>query len=290
MRITEFPLPKRTLVHISDTHLLAGDGKLYDRVDSTAHLRCLLAELETSGVRPDAFIFTGDIADKGESDAYAAAREAVAPVAARLGAETIWVMGNHDDRESFRTGLLDQFPDTQPVDEVRMIGGLRIIALDTSVPGEHYGEISDGQLDWLRGVLATPVPEGSILAMHHPPIPSMLHLAASVELRDHRRLSGALSGGDVRTIIAGHLHYSSHSTFAGIPVSVASASCYTQDLNVPVGGTRGRDGARAFNLIHVYDDVILHSVVPVGETPALSYVSKEETDRLLAKDGVIRRS
>ena len=52
-----------------------------------------------------------------------------------------------------------------------------------------------------------------------------------------------LAGTDVRMILGGHLHYSTHSLFAGIPVSVASATCYTQDLTVPVGGTRPRDGA-----------------------------------------------
>jgi hypothetical protein len=90
----------------------------------------------------------------------------------------------------------------------------------------------------------------------------------------------------VRGIIAGHLHYSSTATFAGIPVSVASASCYTQDLNVPVGGTRGRDGARAFNLVHVYPTTVLHSVVPLGAFPTLDYIDPEESARRLAADGI----
>ena len=81
----------------------------------------------------------------------------------------------------------------------------------------------------------------------------MLDLAVLVELRDQAGLAAVVRSSDVRTILAGHLHYSTTATFAGIPVSVASATCYTQDLNVPVGGTRGRDGAQAFNLVHVYD-------------------------------------
>ena len=103
--------------------------------------------------------------------------------------------------------------------------------------------------------------------MHHPPVPSVLDLAVAVELRDQAALAEVVEGTDIRSIIAGHLHYSSTATFAGIPVSVASASCYTQDLNVPVGGTRGRDGARAFNLVHVYPTTVLHSVVPLGVVP-----------------------
>ncbi|HWR86724.1 MAG TPA: phosphodiesterase, partial [Rhodoglobus sp.] len=185
-----------------------------------------------------------------------------------------------------RTSLLREFPSTKPVDRVHDVNGLRVIALDSTVPGHHHGEVSDAQLDWLAEELSTPAPHGTILAMHHPPLPSVLDLAVSVELRDQGGLAEVLWGSDVRSIIAGHLHYSSTGTFAGIPVSVASATCYTQDLNVPVGGTRGRDGARAFNLVHVYPTTVLHSVVPVGEYSALHWVDAAETRRRLADAGI----
>jgi 3',5'-cyclic-AMP phosphodiesterase len=107
-----------------------------------------------------------------------------------------------------------------------------------------------------------------------------------VELRDQAGLAEVVEGSDIRSIIAGHLHYSSTATFAGVPVSVASASCYTQDLNVPVGGTRGRDGARAFNLVHVYPSTVLHSVVPLGAFPALDFIDAEESSRRLGASGI----
>lgn len=285
-RIAEYPRPDHFLLHISDTHVLAGGEKLYGSVDSEQHLRALLTEVEASGGRPEAIIFTGDLADRGQPDAYARLRALVEPTAERMGARVIWVMGNHDDRGSFREGLRDELPDVSPVDDVYWIGGLRVIVLDSTVPGHHYGDVSESQLDWLAAELAMPAPEGTILAMHHPPIPSVLDLAVSVELRDQSQLREVLEGSDVRSIIAGHLHYSSTATFAGIPVSVASASCYTQDLTVPTGGTRGRDGARAFNLVHVYPNTVLHSVVPLGQYPTLDYVDAEESARRLAADGI----
>ena len=69
-------------------------------------------------------------------------------------------------------------------------------------------------------------------------------------------------------------------------MSVASATCYTQDLNVPVGGTRGRDGARAFNLVHVYPTTVLHSVVPLGAFPALDWIDADESARRLGESGI----
>jgi hypothetical protein len=96
-----------------------------------------------------------------------------------------------------------------------------------------------------------------------------------------------LRGTDVRSIIAGHLHYSSTATFAGIPVSVASATCYTQDLTGEVGGTRPQDGAQSYNLVHVYEDVVLHSVVPVAAGRTLSVTSAAESAAVLAAHGVV---
>jgi 3',5'-cyclic-AMP phosphodiesterase len=286
-RTAEYARPDHFLLHISDTHLLAGPGLLYDRVSGETHLRELFAELETSGGRPEAIVFTGDLADRGEPEAYETLRSIVEPAAARLGAQIIWVMGNHDSRAAFRETLLGELPRTTPIDRVYDVNGLRVITLDSTVPGHHFGEVADSQLDWLAEELSVPAPHGTILAMHHPPLPSVLDLAVAVELRDQAGLREVLEGSDVRSIIAGHLHYSSTGTFAGIPVSVASATCYTQDLNVPVGGTRGRDGARAFNLVHVYDSTIMHSVVPLGEYAALDYVDAAETQRRLAASGIV---
>ncbi len=289
MRTAEYPAPERVLLHLSDTHLRAAGSRLFDLVDATDHLARALAVIEASGIAPDAIVFTGDLADLGEGDAYGELRALVEPFAERLGTRVFWVMGNHDDRTQFRARLLDeQAPiDPQPVDTVDELDGLRLVTLDSTVPGFHHGELRDSQLAWLADVLATPAPLGTILAMHHPPVPSVLPLAGSVELRDQARLARVVRGTDVRAIVAGHLHYSTFATFAGIPVSVASSTCYAQDLTVPAGGTRPQDGAQAFNMVHVYDDTVVHSVVPVDAPNTLEHIDANEAQRRLADAGVL---
>ena len=270
----EHPRPRHFLLHLSDPHLLGGPDPLYGAVDSEARLIQLFDEVQASGARPEAVIFTGDLADKGDPEAYAKLRAIVEPAC-------------KDNRANFRAGLLDQPGNDAPVDHSYYVNGLRVITMDTSVPGFHHGELSDDQLDWLAAQLETPAPDGTILALHHPPVPSVLDLSVLVELRDQAALESVVRDSDVRTILAGHLHYSTTASFAGIPVSVASATCYTQDLNVPVGGTRGRDGGQAFNLVHVYEHTIVHSGVPLGSTPTVGeYVTPEETERRLAAAGI----
>ncbi|WP_341394138.1 phosphodiesterase [Arthrobacter sp. G119Y2] len=281
----EHPRPRHFILHLSDTHLVGGTGPLYGAVDSRAKLEELFSRLEDSGQKPEAIVFTGDLADKGEPQAYAKLRDIVLPAAERMGARVIWAMGNHDNRENFKSALLDEAPDMAPVDRVYLVNGLRIITLDTTVPGYHHGELSGAQLTWLRDVLRTPAPEGTVLAMHHPPVPSVQDLTVLVELRHQRDLAAALEGTDVRSIIAGHLHYSTFATFAGIPVSVASATCYTQDLTTP--GTRGQDAGQAYNMVHVYEDSVVHSVVPLDEDRTVGErVDEAETRRRLEAAGV----
>ena len=288
LRAAEYPRARHLLVHISDTHFVTpADPLLHGVADTRAHLAELLDGLEGTGVHPEALLFTGDLADRGAADAYRSLREVVEPVAGRMGARVVWAMGNHDNRETLRTALLDEPASAAPYDHVVMLGGLRVVVLDTSVPGRHHGELTAEQLAWLSTVLAEPAPEGTLLVMHHPPVPCVQDLAVVVELRDQRALADVLRGTDVRVILAGHLHYSTSATFAGIPVSVASATCYTQDLQTPLRGSRGRDGAQAFNLVHVYDETVMHSVVPIGDYPTVGGLKDAEfTARLLAEAGM----
>jgi 3',5'-cyclic AMP phosphodiesterase CpdA len=227
-------------------------------------------------------VFTGDLTDLGEPEAYRALRAAVEPWAERLGAPVVWVAGNHDERPALRAGLLDEEPSLDPVTGVWDLDGLRIIALDSTVPGWHHGDLDAAQLDWLRDELATPAPLGTILALHHPPLPTHIPFFDILELRDQPRLAAAIAGSDVRAILAGHLHYSTSGTFAGVPVSVAAASCYTMDLARPADEVNGMDAGQSFHLVHVWDDTITHAVVPVVDADTSGYFTPAWVDEMAA--------
>lgn len=271
----QYPPARRTILHLSDTHLLGGNVPLGGRYDTAANLARTLAKVEELGIRPDAIVFTGDLTDLGEPDAYRALAEAVEPVAERLGSPVIWVAGNHDERSALRRDLLGLEPTEEPVTGVWDLDGLRVIALDSSVPGWHHGDLDEGQLAWLREVLATPAPLGTLIALHHPPLPSHIPFFDILELRDQGRLADAIAGTDVRGILAGHLHYSVSGMFAGVPVSVSAATCYTMDIARPAAEVNGMDAGQSFHLVHVYDDTITHAVVPVVEADPAQFFSEE---------------
>ena len=271
MQFGQYPAPRHVIAHVSDPHLLA-DRLQYGVVDTEAGLTRSLERLARLDPPPQALVFTGDLADRAEPKAYARLREIVEPVAERMGARVVWVMGNHDERAPYAAELFgEQADDSTTQDRVHEVDGLRIISLDTSVPGYHHGELTDGQLAWLADVLATPAPHGTLLALHHPPIPvPTVPVAQIIELHDQHRLAAVLAGTDVRGIIGGHFHFSSYSTFAGIPVSVAAATCYTMDP-APLGRfVSGVDGHQAVTMLHLYDDRVVHTIVPLAGAPEVT--------------------
>ena len=142
--VSEYGRPSHFFVHISDTHITATEteGLYGSTVYSLDHLTKLFRRLRGTDLRPDAIIFTGDLADLGEPEAYRKIRQIVDPVAAQLGTEVLWVMGNHDHRGHFRAELLGESePSLRTVDSVHMYNGLRVIVLDSTVHGAHWGEV-----------------------------------------------------------------------------------------------------------------------------------------------------
>ncbi len=288
----QHPDPILAIAHLSDTHLRT--TLQYGVIDTLAQLHKSLERLGRLTPVPRALVFTGDLADVAEPESYRELRSQVEPLAAEMGAEVIWVMGNHDERAAYSRELFDDESEL-PQDRVHDIDGVRIIAMDSTVPGWHHGELDDAQLDWLREVLAAPAPRGTILALHHPPIPSpMVPMEAFIELRDQHRLAEVIEGTDVRAIVAGHYHHTSHSTFAGVPVSVASATCYTLDVAPIQRLISSIDAFQSFNMIHVYEDRLVTTMVPVDDAveihgygedlrPLLEAMSREEQIEMVSR-------
>lgn len=265
----QHPAPTHVVAHLSDTHLLAGGALLGGVVDTAQHLRDALARLELAAPAADALVVSGDCTDLGEPEAYALLRELVEPVAERMGATIVYAAGNHDERAPMWRAL-DGVDSDAPYDRVHDVAGLRIVALDTSLAGFHHGGFDEGQAQWLADALATPAEHGTLLVAHHPPLPYRARILQVLEFHDEPLLAEVLAGTDVRAILSGHLHVNGSGTFAGIPVVLANATSYADDLAAGPTGFVGVDGAQSANVLEVYPHTIAHSVVPAFALPSLS--------------------
>ncbi|PBC39816.1 hypothetical protein CJ179_32105 [Rhodococcus sp. ACS1] len=216
-----------TVLHLSDVHASAS-APLHSRVDGIARVRRVADRVESSTLRPDVVVVTGDLSHHGDGSSYPALASVFDELRGRLGCPVVVVPGNHDEPRRFAAVF-----GRNPVEHVH---GFRVIGLDTAA-----GSVSREDLDLLRSELRSPAPNGTVLALHHPPVPSPAATLAGRELAAPEELAVALAGSDVVAILAGHFHHPMSGVFAGIPVWVGGSLAYLQDTGTPADTVIGFD-------------------------------------------------
>lgn len=258
------------LAHLSDTHLTSA-GVSYNKVlDSTAAMTRALDVLRQSiadGRTVDAVVFSGDLTDTGDPDAYRRIAAAVDELGGDPPPASIYATGNHDLRPEFHRQLLHR-SDPGPVLQVRQINGLRVIALDSTIPGAGQGRLAPEHLEALAAELTVSSPAGSIVVLHHAPIPPPSPLLSffALEPASRRALATTIQDTDVRLILAGHHHLAQSGTLGGVPVAVAGSTAIRTDPLAPAGHERTW-ASGSFNLVEVFADTVTVSVIPVDGAP-----------------------
>lgn len=271
--------PRHRVVQISDIHLTS-TGELYPGVDPEQRLRAILAELGSVDWDASLVIVSGDLADRAEPGAYERLRTILSDARERLGAELLVLPGNHDDVARVRSLVLGLEQSNKPLDSVVHVDGLRVIGLDSTAPGFDYGELGDDQLQWLAGELATRAPDGTILALHHPPIWSTTPHNELIGLRARGRLADVIRGTDVMLVLSGHTHRTSSGMLAGIPVWVSPATASVED-SLFARGFRGHVGG-GFTCVDVLGPgEVVTTYVPLAGRDAVLYetVLEDPTQR-----------
>ena len=227
---------------------------------------------------PDVLVLSGDVANRGEAESYVRLRPTIDAALERFGAKLLVAPGNHDDVALLRAYLLGRGAERGPLDEVVRVGGLRVIGLDSSVPGEDHGELDDAQIAALAGELAEPAPDGTVLAIHHPPIWSTTPMSELVALRDPQRLADVIRGSDVRLILGGHTHRVSAGIVAGIPVWVSPSTGSHADV-LTRDGFGGHAGG-GFTRVDILDDgEIVATFVPLTGRDEILYEFRADPHR-----------
>ncbi|HUA48266.1 MAG TPA: metallophosphoesterase [Solirubrobacteraceae bacterium] len=261
--------PRYTIVQVSDPHVPA-DGFLFDRVDACARVQTSVEMIAAAGCAPDVLVLSGDVADHGEAEAYVRLRPVIEAALQWFGAKLLVAPGNHDDVALLRAHLLGREPECGPLDEVVRVGGLRLIGLDSSVPDEVHGALTDDQLEALAEELAEPAADGTVLVVHHPPIWSTTPMSELVALREPQRLAEVIRGRDVRLILSGHTHRVSAGTLAGVPVWVSPATGSHADV-LALNGFRGHAGGGFTRIDILGDGEIVATFVPLTGRDEILY-------------------
>jgi len=230
------------IAQLSDTHVCAGGAPLLGRIDTTGALAAAIAHLRRLSPQPDAVLLTGDCVDRGDPAEY----ETLTGLLAQLPCPLYALPGNHDSRSAFRAAFADR-PWMPPADGAYLHyvadllpkaggPGLRLIALDSLVPGQPYGAIDPPRLQWLAARLDEAPDQPTLIAMHHPPF------RTGIEHMDAMNCDGGDAMADliarhpqVVRLVCGHVHRAVSLPWGGTVASIAPSPAHAVDLDLQPG-------------------------------------------------------
>jgi len=210
------------LLQISDLHI----GASWNDADPD---ECLLRAVEailSLPDRPDALLVSGDLTDNGAPEEYRRVRELLAP----LDLTPHVLPGNHDLRAPLREAFELPGRDEEPVSHAVDLGPLRLVCLDSTIPGAEGGSLDGGRVEWLDATLAEDAAKPTVVALHHPPLRTEIPTFEQIGLAPEsiEALAAVLARHpQVIRIVAGHVHRSIVAELAGRAV-VTVPSTYLQ--------------------------------------------------------------
>lgn len=210
------------LVQLSDLHI----GGSENGMDPIPRLEAVIEAVQVLPNRPDAALISGDLTDDGGVEGYRLAREMLA----RLEVPLHVIPGNHDDRARLREAFDLPGEGDEPINYSATVGDLRLVALDSIVPGQDPGDFPPEQLRWLDEELAAEPQAPTLLALHHPPLATGIAEWDEINLLGPQRevLAEVVARHpQLLGIAGGHLHRVATSALAGRPV-LAAPSTYWQ--------------------------------------------------------------
>ena len=156
---------------------------------------------------PDVVVITGDLTDCGLDEEYANLNRLLRKF---LPMPVFVIPGNHDRRGNLRAGLkhlpgvaVDPHYVQYTVDEYPV----RLVMLDTLVPGAGHGELRSEQLEFLDRALAAAPDKPTIVGMHHPPFACGIAHMDRINLRNIPEFAAIIARHrQVERIICGHHH------------------------------------------------------------------------------------
>lgn len=252
------------IAQITDCHIVEPEGLMADRIDPATGLRAAIDLINRLDPLPDLVLATGDLVNDGTAAQY----DHLTSLLDALSMRVLPIAGNHDDRTELRA----RFPDLpnggsdDPIDYVIDDLPVRLIGLDTSIPGRHDGHVTPDQMDWLDRQLSVGTDRPTIVFQHHPPFPS------GIPWMD---LSAGFTGADleasilrrhdhVEAVLCGHLHRAIHRRFGGTVASSCPSTAVQLALDLSGAVPHYTNEPPAIAL-HQFSDGVLNShIVPIA--------------------------
>ncbi len=205
------------LLQFTDTHLYGKSSRTLRGVEPYSSLRSMVQQAFASVPDFDAILVTGDLVQDDPSG-YARFAETFAQV----GKPVLCIPGNHDDPMAMRSALARA---PFQVGGVWRAQAWQIILLDSVVPGEVGGRLSDAELERLEAALSAS-PAYALVCLHHHPVPMGSLWLDSVGLAEADDFWRVIDAHDhVRGVSWGHVHQAAQSVRGPVQLLATPSTC-----------------------------------------------------------------
>ncbi|WP_282605945.1 phosphodiesterase [Pelagibius sp. Alg239-R121] len=242
------------IAQITDTHIKS-DGRLaYRKVDTMACLKACVDHLNALAPAPDVVVMSGDMTDFGTADEYTIARSLLD----RLAMPYFVVPGNHDARDAMRTAFSDH--SYLPADGFLHYAvedyPVRLIGLDSTLPGQPYGEMCDARLTWLGETLDEETRKPTLLFMHHPPFLTGVAHMDRQNCRNAKAMGALIERHtQVQMILCGHVHRPAQTLWHGTLACIGPSPSHAVALDLsPDGPPAFIQEPPACRIVHLTED------------------------------------
>jgi len=188
------------LIQITDCHLGSQHSETLLGLNTDQSLEDVLQLIQKVESGFDHLVCTGDVASEGHVDCY---RRFAQTIRRFFPQPLSWLAGNHDSAD-----IMSSNQDTLGI-QGRLVdlGHWLLVLLDSSVPGQVYGQLGASELDFLEHVLQNQADKHVIVALHHQPVPVGSVWIDQYVVRNADALFNLVETcPQVKMVIWGHVH------------------------------------------------------------------------------------
>lgn len=186
------------IAQVTDCHVSADGATTYRGQNPVVRLQAVLDDAVTR--QPELLLATGDLSEDGSADSYALLHD----MFAATGVPVLALPGNHDEPAL----VAEHFPGS-PVDDVQVTdhGAWQIIRINSCLPGNPSGQITEQVLAALEETLQAEQGRPRLLALHHQPLATNSPWIDKYRLMDAGPLLELIERHlDIKAVVWGHIH------------------------------------------------------------------------------------
>lgn len=207
------------LIQITDCHLGAQHSESLLGLNTDESLDDVLQLIQRSETGFDHILCTGDVASEAHRDCY---HRFETKIRRYFSQPLSWLAGNHDSSELMASTEAQLGIHSRLV----VLDDWVLILLDSSVPGQVYGELSDNEIRFLSQSLHTYNDKHAIISLHHQPVTVGSAWIDQYILRNADRFFAVIDGHPQVKIVAwGHVHQEFQQERKGVALVATPSTC-----------------------------------------------------------------